>query len=41
LYRDQVLLEALPNTFGLQLDGAAPRTGFAKWRKWEDVVKVQ
>ncbi len=41
LYRDQVVLEALPNTFGLQLDGAAPRTGYAKWRKWEDVVKVR
>ncbi len=41
LHRDQVLLEALPNTFGLQLDGAAPRTGYAKWRKWEDVVKIR
>ncbi len=40
LYRDQVLQESLPNTFGLQLDGAAPRTGYAKWRKWEDVVKI-
>ena len=41
LYRDQTLMESLPNTFGLQLDGAAPRTGYAKWRKWEDVVKVR
>ena len=41
LYRDQVLMEALPNTFGLQLDGAPPRTGYAKWRKWEDVVKMR
>ena len=41
LYRDQVVLEALPNTFGLQLDGAPARMGYAKWRKWEDVVKVQ
>ena len=41
LYREQVLMEALPNTFGLQLDGAQPRTGYAKWRKWEDVVKLR
>ena len=41
LYRDQVLMEALPNTFGLQLDGAAPRTGAMKWRKWEDAVQVK
>ena len=41
LYKDQVLVESLPNTFGLQLDGAAPRTGFAKWRKWEDQLPVR
>ena len=41
LYRSQVLMEALPNTFGLQLDGAAPRTGYARWRFWEDIVKVK
>jgi hypothetical protein len=40
-YRDQTLMEALPNTFGLQLDGAPPRTGYARWRFWEDVVKVK
>jgi hypothetical protein len=41
LFRDQTLLEALPNTFGLQLDGAPPRTGFARWRFWEDTVKLK
>ena len=39
-YKDRNLMEALPNTFGLQLDGAPPRTGYAKWRFWEDVVKI-
>jgi hypothetical protein len=39
-YRGQPLMSALPTTFGLQLDGAPPRTGFAVWRSWEDVVKV-
>jgi hypothetical protein len=41
LYRNQTLMEALPNTFGLQLDGAPPRTGYARWRFWEDVVKLK
>ena len=41
LYRDQTLMEALPNTFGLQLDGAPPRTGYARWRFWEDTVKLK
>ena len=40
-FRNQTLMEALPNTFGLQLDGAPPRTGYARWRCWEDVVKVK
>lgn len=39
-YRGQVLMEALPNTFGLQLDGAPPRTGFSKWRSWEGSAAV-
>jgi hypothetical protein len=41
LYRSQTLMEALPNTFGLQLDGSPPRTGYARWRYWEDVVKLK
>ncbi len=39
-YRGQALMEALPNTFGLQLDGAPPRTGFSKWRLWEETVGI-
>lgn len=27
---------ALPNTHGLQLDGAPARVGYTKWRYWED-----
>jgi hypothetical protein len=41
LYRDQTLMEAQPNTFGLQLDGAPPRTGYARWRFWEDTMKLK
>jgi hypothetical protein len=41
LYRDKVLLQALPNTFGLQLDGAPDRTCFSKWRYWEDSVAMR
>lgn len=41
LYRNQPLLEAKANTFGLQLDGAPARTGFAKWRFWEDTIKLK
>ena len=41
LYRNQTLMEALPMTFGLQLDGAAPRTGYAQWRSWEDTVRIK
>lgn len=38
LYKDRVLMEALPNTHGLQLDGEPPRVGYVKWRYWEDTV---
>ncbi|HEY2930712.1 MAG TPA: hypothetical protein VGK99_03125 [Acidobacteriota bacterium] len=40
IYRNRTLLEALPNTFPLQLDGSPPRPGYARWRFWEDVVKL-
>ncbi|MEW5974438.1 MAG: hypothetical protein AB1898_01405 [Acidobacteriota bacterium] len=39
-YRNQTLVEAMPNTFPLQLDGSAPRIGYAKWRFWEDEVVI-
>jgi len=41
VYQGQTLLEALPNTFGLQLDGTAPRTGLARWRRWEDTAPLK
>jgi hypothetical protein len=40
LYEGRPLLEALPNTHGLQLDGAADRVGYVKWRFWEDTVDI-
>ena len=41
IYRnDKPILEALPNTHGLQLDGSEPKVGFTKWRAWEDRVRV-
>ncbi len=33
------LIEALPNTHGLQPDGSPPKTGYTKWRAWEDTIK--
>jgi hypothetical protein len=40
-YRDQTLMESLPTTFGLQLDGAPPRVGYSKWRYWEETLPVR
>jgi len=41
LYKGKVIFEALPNTFGLQLDGAPDRVGYTKWRFWEDEVLLR
>lgn len=41
LYKGKTLMESLPNTFGLQLDGAPPRVGYSRWRSWEDTIKVE
>ncbi|MGH7594939.1 MAG: hypothetical protein ACREOI_01255 [bacterium] len=41
LHRGKPLMEALPNTHGLQLDGAPDRVGFVKWRYWEDTVQLR
>ena len=41
IYNGKVLMEALPNTHGLQLDGAPERVGFTKWRYWEDTVPIR
>jgi hypothetical protein len=39
LFKGKPLMEALPNTHGLQLDGAPDRIGYTKWRYWEDAVR--
>lgn len=39
-YEDTVLMEALPNTHGLQPDGSPDRVGYVKWRFWEDAVEA-
>jgi hypothetical protein len=41
LYKGNVLMQSLPNTHGLQLDGSPPRVGYVKWRAWEDAVSVK
>ncbi len=41
IHRGKPLMEALPNTHGLQLDGAPDRVGFVKWRYWEDTVPIR
>lgn len=41
LYRGRPLMEALPNTHGLQLDGSSDRVGYVKWRYWEDTVSIR
>ena len=38
-YQGRTLMEALPNTHGLQPDGAPDRVGYSKWRAWEDRIK--
>lgn len=40
LYEGEPLMEALPNTHGLQLDGAPDRVGYVKWRFWEGTGSV-
>lgn len=39
LFKGRPLMQALPNTHGLQLDGAPDRVGYTKWRYWEDTVE--
>lgn len=41
IYQGKVLMEALPNTHGLQLDGSPDRVGYVKWRYWEDSVSMR
>ena len=39
-YGGKSLVEALPNTHALQLDGSDVRVGYSKWRRWEDSVAI-
>jgi hypothetical protein len=39
-YKGKALVEALPNTHPLQLDGTDTRVGFSKWRRWEDSITI-
>lgn len=41
LYKGKTLVEALPSTYPLQLDGTPPRTGYSKLRFWEDQVDIK
>lgn len=40
MFQDQVLHESMEMSFGLQMDGAPPRPGRAKWRYWEEEIKL-
>jgi len=40
-YSGKTLMEALPNTHGLQPDGSPDRVAFTKWRYWEDTVPLK
>ncbi|MBI4418151.1 MAG: hypothetical protein HY563_05195, partial [Ignavibacteriales bacterium] len=41
VYKGKTLMEALPNTHGLQLDGTSERVGYVKWRFWEDIHSLR
>jgi hypothetical protein len=41
MFRGRALLEALPMTFPLQLDGSPDRVGLSKWRYWEDEAALR
>jgi hypothetical protein len=41
MHRGRVLMQALPNTHALQLDGGPDNhVGFSKWRYWEDTSPI-
>jgi hypothetical protein len=41
LHRGNILMQALPNTHGLQPDGGPDNhVGFSKWRYWEDTLPI-
>lgn len=40
-HEEKAILEALPNTHGLQMDGSDPKVGYSKRRAWEDYVSIE
>jgi hypothetical protein len=41
IHRGSMLMQALPNTHGLQPDGGPDNhVGFSKWRYWEDTLPI-
>ena len=40
-YNGKALMEALPNTHGLQPDDSPDRVGISKWRYWEDTTSLK
>jgi hypothetical protein len=40
-FQGHPIMEALPNTYGLQPDGSPQRVGYTKWRAWEDDVELK
>jgi hypothetical protein len=41
IHRGIPLVEALPNTHPLQLDGGDTRVGYSKWRRWEGTAPLK
>lgn len=39
LRKGKTVVEALPNTHPLQLDGGGDRVGYSKWRRWEGAIE--
>lgn len=39
VWKGKPVVEALPNTHPLQLDGGGDRVGYSKWRKWEGMIE--
>jgi hypothetical protein len=41
IYKNNILMEALPNNHGLQPDGSEDKTAYTKWRMWEDEINLK
>ncbi len=38
-WKGKAVVQALPNTHALQLDGGGDRVGYSKWRRWEGTIE--